>query len=69
MKKYEIIYEVVEQYRVEVEAENEALAREGFENGDFDDDTTEKMEDVAPYEDWNYNKTIVDINQIEQSTI
>lgn len=26
MKKYEIIYEVVEQCRVEVDAENEALA-------------------------------------------
>jgi hypothetical protein len=51
-EKYEIIHEVVEQYRVEVEAENEALAREGFENGNFDDNLIEKMSDIAPYEDW-----------------
>jgi len=34
-------------------------------NGNFDDNLIEKMSDIAPYEDWNFNKTIVDINQIE----
>mgnify|MGYP001006572238 CR=1 FL=1 len=64
MKKYEIIYEVVKQYKVEIEAENEALAKEMFEVGKFNDDTIQEMEDIAPHEDWNSNKNIVDISQL-----
>lgn len=64
MKTYEIIYEVVKQYRVEVEAETEALAREKWEQGQFNQEDIEDMQDVAPYDNYNNNKNIVDVNQI-----
>jgi len=63
-KKYEIIYEVVKQYRVEIQADTEALAKQKWENGEFRTEDVEDMEDIAPYEQWNDNKNIVEINQL-----
>ena len=62
--KYEVIYEIVKQYRVGIEAETEALAREKYENGEFNSEDIESVEDLAPYENWNDSKNIIEINKL-----
>lgn len=64
MKKYQIVYEVVKQYLVEIEAESEREAREKLDEGKYDVESVQDMEDIAPYEDWD-NKNIVDVQEVE----
>ena len=50
-KQFVVIYEVVKQYRVIIEAETKQEAQEKFKKGEFDPLTKIDMEYLSPYDE------------------
>jgi len=63
-KQFVVIYEVVKQYRVIIEADTKEQAREKFEKGEYDPANKIDMEYLSPYDEPSVE--IVELTEAEE---